>query len=273
MIEVIRLRSAVPILDLGHCVLFHFSGDRAAKRAPPEACSAAPPAVLQGSPPPGSPPPFDPPDAPDAPGAPPPARGRRAASLALSPAAARALVALLPLVKEALRRARVQDEEVADVMQEVLIRLLPWWAQRSALEGVPLSPRSRQYVWVVARNTARQLFRWRRVGQLGRGGALGENGGCASQDEETCPSVEEQLLEEEAAVELAREVDPELLRGATTPERWRAFRAHAVDGVPVAEIARPEQTVPATIYTRLALARRDLRAAILRRRAARLHPG
>jgi DNA-directed RNA polymerase specialized sigma24 family protein len=182
-------------------------------------------------------------------------------------------MALLPLVKEALRHAKVPDTEVADVVQEVLIRLLPWWSQRAPAEGAALDPMGRQYIWVVARNTARQLFRRRRVGRLGRGGEPREDGGSASPDEATCPSVEEQLLEEEAAAERAREVDLERLRGATTPERWRAFRAYAVDGVPVAVIARAEQTVPATIYTRLALARRDLRAAILRRRAARLHAG
>jgi hypothetical protein len=60
---------------------------------------------------------------------------------------------------------------------------------------------------------------------------------------------------------------------ATTPERWRVFRAYVVDGMAVTAIARAEQTTPASIYNRLSLARRDLRAAILCGRAARLRLG
>jgi DNA-directed RNA polymerase specialized sigma24 family protein len=43
--------------------------------------------------------------------------------------------------------------------------------------------------------------------------------------------------------------------------------AHEVEGVPVAVIADLEGVPVTTIYTRLRLARRDLRAAILRLRA------
>lgn len=53
----------------------------------------------------------------------------------------------------------------------------------------------------------------------------------------------------------------------TSPERWRAWLASEVDGVPVAEIARQEGSPESTIYNRLRLAREDLAAMLSRHEA------
>ena len=59
------------------------------------------------------------------------------------------------------------------------------------------------------------------------------------------------------------------LSEATPPARWRAFYAYAVEELPVERIAASEHAPRATIYTRIRLAREDLRAALVRLRAAR----
>jgi DNA-directed RNA polymerase specialized sigma24 family protein len=55
---------------------------------------------------------------------------------------------------------------------------------------------------------------------------------------------------------------------ATSPERWRAWLAFEVDGVPAAEIARQEGAPQATIYNRIHDARADLAAMLSRQDAA-----
>jgi len=62
------------------------------------------------------------------------------------------------------------------------------------------------------------------------------------------------------------------LEAATTPERWRAWLAREVDHTPVSEIARTEGIPPATVHTRLRLAREDFRAALAREEAAAVGP-
>ena len=61
----------------------------------------------------------------------------------------------------------------------------------------------------------------------------------------------------------ARETRSSLQR-TTSPDRWRAWIAHEVDGVSVAEIARQEGRPRATIYNLLRLARQDFAAAMAR---------
>lgn len=61
-------------------------------------------------------------------------------------------------------------------------------------------------------------------------------------------------------------------RGATTPERWRAFIAMELDGVTIEEFARTEGAPANTIYTRIRLAREDFAAALLRLSAAERGP-
>ena len=89
-----------------------------------------------------------------------------------------------------------------------------------------------------------------------------------------CHKAVKWLLAHEAELELLGDT---LLLGeaqlpglctATAPAFWRVFYAYSVLGFPVAIIAAHEGAPIPTVYNRLRLARRDLRAAILRRRAA-----
>ena len=55
-----------------------------------------------------------------------------------------------------------------------------------------------------------------------------------------------------------------MIQRTTSADRWRAWIAHEVDGVSVAEIARQEGRPRATIYNLLRLARQDFAAAMAR---------
>lgn len=301
MIEVTRISVEVPVLGLAIRVIVLSSNDSggippaASAREPPGGAPAAPPP--EAPPPPGAPrppppagtsgpagvpPPADPPRPPGAPRpsdtapspAPPPSPGgpgRRKhppGSLAVPAAAARALMTLLPFVKAVLHRERVPVEDAPDVAQDVLVALLPWWSLRTPDELSAVDERCRGYVRAVARNIARShLGRRRRVEPGGGAEPFDEDGLYLLAEEAAFPSPEELVLAREEAAERARETDLEMLCRATTPERWRAFRAYAVEGVPVLEIARAERASAGTIYRRIVLARWDLRAAILRGRA------
>jgi DNA-directed RNA polymerase specialized sigma24 family protein len=250
MIEVSGSLAGVPILGLALGILILFPGS------------------------PGSPGSPSPPEAPagrrrPAAGQP---RGPQAALAALPAAAARALMALMPLVERVLRRCRVPEGDVPDVAQDVLLRLVPWWSQRTPEEQASLVGPLRSYVCVVAQNGARRFrSRTRRVVLLGAEDDVVEDGLCPWDGEAVAPSPEDRWLEQEAALEQAEELHR--LSHATTPERWRAIRAYVLEGQTVREIACAERAVPATIYNRIALARRDLRAAVRRRRAAEARAG
>jgi DNA-directed RNA polymerase specialized sigma24 family protein len=181
-------------------------------------------------------------------------------------------MALLPLVERILRRSRIPEGDVPDVAQDVLLRLAPWWSRCSPEEQASVVGARRGYVCVAARNGARR-FRWRtrRVPLLAAEDTPVEDSLCPWDPGAVAPSPEDRWLEQEAAVEQAEELCR--LSRATTPERWRVLRAYVLDGRTVTEIACAEQAGPATIYNRIALARRDLRAAVLRRRAAEARAG
>ncbi len=184
--------------------------------------------------------------------------------------AARVLVLLRPSVERVLRRSGVPERDIADVLQNVWMAVLPWWTARVvALSGV--APGGLPgYVAVVARRLAIQHHR-----ASGHRAEVFEGGGPLWFDLEereiaglpAPPSPEERLSQAETQAET--EVDFAALSRATKPARWRAFHAHVVLGVPVARIAAAERAPAPTIYTRIRRAREDLRAAITRLRAAR----
>ncbi len=183
--------------------------------------------------------------------------------------AARVLVLLRPFVERVLRRSGVPQRDVADVLQNVWMAVLPWWTARLALSGAAAGGLP-GYVAVVARRLAMKHHRG-----CGRRAEVLEGGGPLWFDLEereiagvpAPPSPEDRLSEAEAQAE--SEVDLAVLSRATKPARWRAFYAHAVLGVSVARIAAAERAPAPTIYTRIRQAREDLRAAIARQRAAR----
>ena len=259
MVEVSRLVSEIPIFGLVACLAAVFSRDPAGKGATPEPKPEPEPVGAAPEEP-------GPPDEGAAPAGPRP--GPR--SLAAPEAAVRALRTLVPLVVALVRRCGVPERDVPDITQEVLIGVLPWCACRPAAELAAPGEHLRGYVRVVT--VHRVIGYRRRVAR--RGEHLGfepERCGCgdpspkATPGEAPCP--EDLVLELEAGQERTAELDLDRLSASTGAASWRAFYGHVVLGVPVKAIAEAEGVSAATIYTRLRLARRDLRASILRYRA------
>ena len=257
MVEVSRLLSEAPIFGLLVCFAAVFSRDRAGEGVGPE--------------------PGPEPDGEASGVARPPGEGAACAgpgsgprSLAVPDAAVRALFTLVPFVMALVRRCGVPERDVPDVTQEVLIGVLPWWACRPAAELAAPGVHLRGYVRVVA--VHRAIGYRRRVAR--RGEHLGwepERCGCGDPSPGATPGAapcpEDLVIELEAGRERTAELDLDRLSASTGAASWRAFYGHVVLGVPVKAIAEAEGVSAATIYTRLRVARRDLRASILRYRA------
>ncbi len=181
-----------------------------------------------------------------------------------------ALFMLVPFVVGLVRRCRVPERDVPDVTQDVFTSLLRWCAGRPPADLAAPEAHLRGYVRVVTLHRAigyrrRAARRGEQLGwEPGRIGG-GDHAPDAALGEAPCP--EDLLLELEASWERAAETDLDRLSAATDEASWRAFYGHVVLGVPVKAIAEAEGVSPAAIYNRLRLARRDLRAAILRYRA------
>ncbi len=141
-------------------------------------------------------------------------------------------------------------------MQEGFERIVTDWATFAPAPELP--ERSARRRWIAGE----LLNAGRRVREVGRRIQKRElpAGGSGHASVATSP---------EARVS-ARETLRSLQR-TTSPDRWRAWMAHEVDGVSVAEIARQEGRPRATIYNLLRLAREDFAAALAR--DARTHGG
>mgnify|MGYP000849802601 CR=1 FL=1 len=191
---------------------------------------------------------------------------RGARSLAVPLASARALEQYRPSVERAVRRWGVPSRDAPDVAQKLLIDLLPKWGGKQG--RVPDKPR--EYVLAAARRAAKQYLRHERGRPelLVPPGAASQLPARALSEESEVKTAEEVLVSAAEREELAGEIAANQLDAVTTPERWRVFHAYVVIGQPAKEIANIEQAPIGTIYNRIRLARRDLRAAILRLRAA-----
>ncbi len=224
------------------------------RKPPSEPPPGEPPRGAPPAPPSGSPPP-DAPQAPPGEGAPPQVDQRSALSL----------MRLFGVVLRAVMSCGVPEDDAADVAQAVILYALPRWASlpipADGLEG----QRRRAYLVRIAIGFAAQYHAT--TERRTRHAARIELADIPA----PVPSPEDIALDLEAAAERAAEVAIADLRAATSPDLWRAFYAHVVEGLPVGTIARLESVSRATIYNRLRLARRDLRAAIERKRAQRAH--
>jgi DNA-directed RNA polymerase specialized sigma24 family protein len=181
------------------------------------------------------------------------------------------LMSLGPLVERVLRRCGVRTADVPDLLQTVLLEILEWWTKRGPAASAGAIRDARAFTAVVTRRTAyyHQRRRRRRESRERTGWADGpipleERAGVDVASE---PSPEEAVLAAEAHRERVSELNLDELAAATAPAFWRAFYAHVVLNVPVAEIAESERVPTGTIYNRIHLAKEDLRAAICRRRA------
>lgn len=163
---------------------------------------------------------------------------------------------LAPFLVRMLLRFGVPDRDVEDVAQEVLITSHRKWSSFDApLEG---SQRSARRSWVLA-------IAWRTAGSYHRnalrGPVLLENPDDTSLDpgDHDTPDTERQIDLRRMGVILTE------LECATTTARWSIFVAYEIEGLDLPQIAKREGLPSGTVSNRLRLARRDLRAALVRR--------
>ena len=180
-----------------------------------------------------------------------------AASPARLPAADRAIVvALMRYVPDLIRWARrcgVSAGDAPDVAQEVALQAWRKWetSERAPEHRAP-------WLFAFVARAASRFHRRSRKAPL----EIRDPGEMEHTPDET-------PLPDEPGDERARLASLEDLRAGTTPERWRVFFAHEVEGVAVAAVAKREGIPLGTAYNRLRLARRDMRADIGRRQAQR----
>jgi RNA polymerase sigma-70 factor (ECF subfamily) len=143
------------------------------------------------------------------------------------------------------RKLGVRPADAEDCAQEVLIAAARGWATMRAPVDVAADTARRRWVWGILAHRASAFHRSARARVRVRANF------------ETAIGSPSQPSHEERAVAL---LTIRSLQDATTPERWRAWFAHEVDGIDVREVARTEGAPLQTIYTRLRLAREDFAA-------------
>jgi len=172
-----------------------------------------------------------------------------------------ALEAYRPLALSVVLRSGVPTRNAPDVVQNLFLSLLPTWAERTSWPA----KRCADYVAACARIVARR-YRGRAARRPESLHACLQVFQEQAADEEPL-TAEDLLVAHEREAERARETELGFLRDSTAPAFWRVFHDHIVSGVPISAIAQSEGAPVPTMYNRLRLARRDMRAAITRLRA------
>lgn len=166
------------------------------------------------------------------------------------------LMRLAPFIVRMLLRFGVPDRDVEDVAQEAIITAHRKWSSfEGGLEG---SHRSARRSWVLA-------IAWRTAASYQRNARreppLLDNPDDTSLDpgDYDAPDTERRLDLRRLGAILAE------LECATTAARWSIFVAYEIEGLDLPRIAEREGLPSGTVSNRLRLARRDLRAALVRR--------
>lgn len=215
---------------------------------------------------PPSEPPSGPPSSPPSPPSPPDDRATPPGTGASSQgdrAALLSLMRLYPMVLRILVRCGVPDGDVPDVAQNVIVTLLPMWPTLAIPPDKLEGSRRRAFVATVTLRFA-WAYHQREQRRAAQRAHIEQ-----AEIPDVVPSPEDIVLDREADAERAGDVVLAELRAATSPDFWRAFYAHDVEGVPASTIAKLEGLPVATVYNRLRRARRDLREAITRKRLRR----
>ena len=176
------------------------------------------------------------------------------------------LMRLYAVVLDVLVRCAVSEADAPDVAQAVILYAAPRWARLSIPPDELAGRRRRAYLVKVALSFASNYHATEQKREYALRVAFADV-------PDVVPSPEDLVLDREADAERAADVVLDELRAATKPELWTAFYAHVVEGLPVATIAKLEGVPSRTVYNRLRIARRDLRAAIVRKRAQRRREG
>ncbi len=158
------------------------------------------------------------------------------------------LESLRPWAVSLLRTSSRIGDDAEDAVQEAFTVATQQWHSFGAVPDVPERTARRRWLSVVLFRTAERLHQ-ARARALDRPGELGLEG---------ASTVESHEAKVQARELFAR------LQQSTTPERWRAWMLHEVDGVSIEEIARQEGRPFGTVYNRIRLARLDFDAALAR---------
>lgn len=159
-----------------------------------------------------------------------------------------ALARYVPDLLRWARRCGVPPRDAPDVVQSVLVQAWRSWERCERPEV-----RSAWLFRIVSRAAAQY---WR---HSARREVIGETASLPEMTDEG-PAPDRSLEQEDAIATL------EEIGRRTTPERWRVFCAHEIDGVTAAVLSKREGVPLGTIFNWLRLARLDLRAAFVRRR-------
>ncbi len=222
-------------------------------------------------------------------GAPPPSRPSE-----LDQADAAWLDSLRPWGRRLVARLGLRAHDGEDAVQEAFEQIIADWASFSPTPELPERSDRRRWIAGHLLNAGRRVRDARRriqshelpAGGTGHtsggsghtpGGSAHTSGGSAHTSGGSAHTSGGSAHTSGAATSpeahvSARETLRRLQR-STSPDRWRAWIAHEVDGVPVAEIARQEGRPRATIYNLLRLARQDFAAAMAREAVAERAPG
>ena len=162
------------------------------------------------------------------------------------------LESMRPWAVSLLRTSSRIGDDAEDAVQEAFTVAAQQWHSFGAVPELPERTARRRWLSVVLLRTAGRL-------QEARARALDLPGELGLEAPSTVESHEAKVQ--------ARELFGQLQQ-STTPERWRAWMLHEVDGVSIEEIARQEGRPFASIYNRLRLARLDFDAALARHAAS-----
>jgi len=154
-----------------------------------------------------------------------------------------------PLALAIVQRAGVPSRDAPDVVQNLLVSLLPTWAEHAEWPARQCA----EYIAGAARIVARRY--------RGRAARRPESLHAAlpafhEQPPENEPprTAEELLVALDKQPEYARETLHTFLKYSTPPAFWRVFHDHVILGLPIPVIAECEHAPIGTLYNRLRLA-------------------
>jgi DNA-directed RNA polymerase specialized sigma24 family protein len=166
----------------------------------------------------------------------------------LTPEALAWLAAAFPWLVRKAFLFRIPRSEASDVAQLTIIAAALSWDNFRAPPNMRPDAARRRWVWGIFANCTAHA----KQGHYKRQALAGF----------AAHWTADPLLQDDAY--MAQHDAERLLKDATTPERWRVWFAHEIDGQRVPDLAHTEGAPVATIWTRIRLARLDFAAAIKR---------